>query len=382
MKNGKIILPIMILLIIIILDFVNIHYMDFKNINSVSALKEALSQVSLSGELINISGMTLKTMDSKLYYIEDGVIVTSDNNTINVYPEVNVDFEVEKMKLLQQELSNAGINLIYVNAPVKYSDDNYAWEECGIRSYANQNADVFISRLREEGIDTVDLRESLFTDNDVTLNSFYKGDHHWKIETGFKVAEQISEELENKGYHDMSFSVLDQEDYFIKDTYNDYFLGEQAEKVSSAYIGKDDISVIYPAFDIEYSYTMNGKQWDGTFNDMFDYYSIYEGGYIRYYMYLGANVNDLAIHNNYLNNGKVAILGDSLTNAVAPFLSVEMEEVQVYNPRVILNEGKSIIDELVNSGCDTVIILYSEAVLGGHENMESANAPMFLFDYY
>lgn len=126
---------------------------------------------------------------------------------------------------------------------------------------------------------------------------------------------------------------------------------------------------------------MNGNQWDGSFDDMFDNYSLYDGGYLRYYMYLGTNVNDLTIHNNYLNNGKVAILGDSLTNAVAPFLSVEMEEVQVYNPRVILSEGKSIIDELVNSGCDTVIILYSEAVLGGHENMESANAPMFLFDY-
>ena len=377
MSKGKGFLLIIVALIIFIIDFINVKDFDGGNDNKLEMIKTLTTDISQKNEMVDISGLALKLINSKMFYMNEGIYITEENNTVNVYPETDAKFEIAEMKYLKSVLDERGINLLYVNAPVKYSDDDYIYNEFGVKSYVNNNADKFVDGLNRESISVLDLRGELFDDNETTLNSFYKTDHHWKIETGVLVADRIAKELNDRGY--ISISERDDANAYNIDNYSNSFFGEQGRKVSEKLVGKDDISIIYPDFDTDYTYVYGEDTWDGTFNDMVVDYNKDKHGELAYYTYLGPNVNNLKIINNSLKNGKVAILGDSLTNGVAPFLSLDVEEITVLNPRSIINENKNIVEEILKTDCDTLIVMYSEAAIGAYERGESANWSLFYF---
>ena len=379
MKKMKWLLPALVLITIIMIDVISFIGINKDKIKTYSGLKDSISSIQnieLKDFFVDVTGYSLKTLDSRMYFMNEGIYITTDNNTVNRYAYADLEFETAQMIYLKDILAMYGLNLIYVNAPVKYTDDEYFRKEFGISSYANENADRFVDNLRAEGINVIDLRENLLTDNQKSLDAFYKTDHHWKIETGIEVAKLIRKQI----YGKTDDGMLDNPDNLFVDYYNNAFVGEQGQKVSDKYIGVEDFTVYLPSYDIDYNFVLHGDSWKGCFTNMM--VKANEGNYggnVGYYSYMGPNINDFHLINNDVNDGKVVILGDSLTNAVAPFLSMDVNQVSIFNPREIVGYGENILDKILGTGCDTLVIMYSEGVLGAYDRSEKANWPMFFF---
>lgn len=380
MKNGKIFLTAFLFCFI---GFLSIRSLvSGKEIITVSFedLKDSLNKNTFDESFIGLSGESLKLMGSRMYYMNEGIFVTRDKNVYSRYSEADCNYEINQMVYLSEVAEEKGINLIYVNAPTKYASDDEFYKEFGIRSYANQNADRLVSGLRENGINVVDIREAMTDSGLVNQDVFYKTDHHWTTPMGVWVSSLLLYYLEEYPEYNFTDNILNDPNAFISCSFQKLFLGEQGQKLSDKYLEKDDVFIIYPSFETDYSFSHYNNVSDGTFESMFYDFSPAEGGYIGYYTYLGPNIDSFEIHNNQISNGKISIVGDSLTNAVASFLSMEVEDIEIINPRMVALEERDYLDTILSSECDTLIIMFSEGCLGAHDRDELANKYLFSFN--
>lgn len=380
MKDGKLVLSIFFLMFIFAIGLISIKMNINRLTERPSEYRTILSNIAYSDDFVQISGSTLKGIKSKMYYMSEGIYVTSDENTVNIYPESKCEYELNQMAYLKSQLDPYGINLIYVNVPSKYIDDKYTYNEFGIRSYANKNADTLVEGLKFEGIETLDLRDVFLEKGIEPEKAFYKTEHHWTAETGLTVADILAEELYDYAGFPEYLDVLNNVEYFYYDTLEGAYLGEQGVKLSKAYVEKENITIVSPRFEMDYHFRNGNEVYTGTFDDMLINYSVQTGGQYGYYTYLGPNINDFEISNDYIDNGKVTILGDSMTNVVAPFLSIEIGDVEILNPRQMTKYGVDYIDKILESGCDTLVVMYSQAAIGAHDRGDISNSDMFSFE--
>ena len=75
--------------------------------------------------------------------------------------------------------------------------------------------------------------------------------------------------------------------------------------------------------------------------------------------------------------GKILVLGDSYDHVLVPFLSLGVSEVNVLALRHF--EG-SLRDYIAAGDYDTVLICYTEFMIGAHDDPQSANYRMFTFE--
>lgn len=72
------------------------------------------------------------------------------------------------------------------------------------------------------------------------------------------------------------------------------------------------------------------------------------------------------------------MLADSYGNATEPFLSLGIHEIHTIDRRTDIK--KSLRERILNNQYDTVIICYSQIMIGAHANPNSSNYPMFVLD--
>ena len=89
-----------------------------------------------------------------MYITDNGYIVSSSKKT-------TTDYEVEQTIAFRDFLDANGVYLLYVNEPTKYDDDSLFSKSFGVETYSNRNMDLFLSRIREAGVNAIDLRESI-----------------------------------------------------------------------------------------------------------------------------------------------------------------------------------------------------------------------------
>ena len=165
---------------------------------SVSALEKTIEEkLPMKEGFTNLSGSVMKTAGVRSFYNEEyGINITKDNYIIGVYPETSTDYEFEALKKMDAFCREEGIDLLYVNAPTKYLDDEVTIEEFGRRSFSNANADKLLGSLHSETeIDIMDLREEIRKEGKNISEMFYRTDHHWTSESGFWAAGKIVRRL-------------------------------------------------------------------------------------------------------------------------------------------------------------------------------------------
>jgi hypothetical protein len=96
-----------------------------------------------------------------------------------------VDTLVKRMERLQADAKKYGSQVLYVMTPDKYITGRTEFERGIPYNYANETADTFLTDLKNKGINTLDFRELMKEDGKYTEDSFYKTDHHWKVQTAF-----------------------------------------------------------------------------------------------------------------------------------------------------------------------------------------------------
>lgn len=123
-----------------------------------------INNVTFEDLFMNMSGMFSELIDMNSYYNNIGIYVTEDKYIISPGDKTDTDYEVRMMTELKEYLDEKGISLIYVNQPTKYIDDDIFRELFGKESFSNRNADLFLKRISEAGIDCIDLRDELVKD--------------------------------------------------------------------------------------------------------------------------------------------------------------------------------------------------------------------------
>ena len=360
--------------VILTADVLNGTLTDPNKLRQVSGLSDHLINNSTFEKFfMNINGTFSGVIDMKNYFNNIGIYVTEDRYIMSPSARTSTDYEVENVIALKEYLDKKGIDLIYVNQPTKYLDDESFFDYFGAETYSNRNADLFLKRISEAGVNCIDLRDELKNDGMDVKNMFYRTDHHWTTSTGLWAAGKIAGALNRYSGYDIDLSLYDPEKYTFE-TYKECWVGEQGTKLSEAFTGRDDYTVVTPDFPTSFrSSEFEGERsFDGLVLYRMPEEIMSADAYIshHYFYYL------LPLINNNVDHGKVLMLCDSYAHVCEPFLAVGVSEIV---PKV-LRYTDTKVPEMIESGdYDTVLICYAQFMIGAHDDEDSSNNEMFNF---
>lgn len=269
-----------------------------------------------------------------------------------------VDTLVERMERLSSAGKAAGSKVIYVMTPDKYITGVTEFEKGIPYNYANETADNFLNELEENNIDTIDFRQLMREDNELTTDSFYVTDHHWKIETAFWAFTKFVDVLEEQ----FGLTFPNKEEYTNLDNYNQIvyknsYMGSMGRKEGKLYSTVEDFTFIYPKFDTNfYYYAQSGSielKTEGRFEQSLAFTSllsgdgdIYDATNDKYFTYMNGNPGFVEINNfNEPEGPKVLFIKDSLMVPVASFFALGCSKVYMIDPRYYSGNIEEVIED-------------------------------------
>lgn len=316
-------------------------------------------------DFVELNAKFNKIIGNKLISGSDEVIVMADGNLTYKSYSHDMTKSAENLTEFSEFVSENGGSLLYVQAPSKVDPDNN-YLPGGMTDYDNIAADDLLSSLKENGVNTLDLRDSMKQQGMNFTDSFYKTDHHWKTSTGLWATNQIARSLSPCGipYNE---KLLDINNYNQK-TYKNIMLGSLGKKVSLAYADPEDFTLITPKFETDFSVNYyNSVTREGSFTDAFidmsvfneiDYYNI-----SVYSSYMYGNAPIVNIENKKADNDKrILFIGDSFDHTVVPFLATQVRYVDVIDLRYFDGGVKSLIKQ---TNPDAVVVMYYPTTLIG-----------------
>lgn len=350
-------------------------------VTSSQVSMDFLNNLYSKNQLCEFNGSMAKKLSFIDFYKNTGGIRLSNGYVAGVYEQTSTDYEIQQMSELKKFCDSEGVKLLYVNEPTKYIDDTVIEEQLGLKSYINQNTDLFLSRLNDIGVNYIDLRDNIRAEGKDSFSMFFRTDHHWTPESGKWAAKIIAEELNNDYGYKIDTAIYDDSNYTFTE-YKDAWLGEQGKLLSEAYVGLDDYTCIEPKFNTDY--TINGVL-NGTFSETMIDKDNYLTGDLEtiyacpswHYSYMRSGINTSVIKNNLVEEGKILVLGDSYEQVTSPFLSLAVNEVQTL---VLRDYYGSLQEYIKQNDIDTVIVAYASFMIGAHDTPGNANYDMFNFE--
>ena len=337
--------------------------------------KDVLLNILQQENLINLHGFMAKKLNMHSLYNNWNIYIADNCYIVSAYPYTSTDYEFNQIISLKNFLDKRNIKFLYVNEPTKYVVDKFISDSFGVKSYTNNNADRFLKRIKVAGVATVDLREKLQEDGLNAFDLFYRTDHHWTTRGGLWATKKISEGLNQYCGYQINTSMFDENHFSIK-KWEKCWLGEQGRKVGETYVGLDNYEEIKPNFKTDYFFKTSKNLVKGNFNNFIDEdvyntkNSVYQNKSWHY------SYRQIACINNIITYGKILVLGDSSEQVVIPFLSLGVHELDCLIMRDCPNSF-NLRKFIVDNKYDTVIIAYTQHMIGAHDNPESANYKMF-----
>ena len=239
----------------------------------------------------------------------------------------------------KQYLEERGSKVLYVQSPYKLSKYD-SQLPAGIADYSNDNMDRFLAYIKENGIDAIDLRQTLWEDGIDSYEYFFKTDHHWTPEAGFYAFTKIAEYAEGVLDVVIDEQVTNIDNYFIEN-YEDWHLGSNGQRTGIRYGGIDDFTLITPNFDTNITNLLTGES--GTYEDVLIERVVLEEESRAVYDICYGNSMSGYFHNQNASNDKTVVLvSDSMGKVVAPFVILAFENV--YTTGYDFNQAK--MDEI------------------------------------
>lgn len=370
----KLITSILIVLIIFGLSITNL----INNYKPIIDTVEDQKDISISNRIKNIDASIKDNTYGKYTFIDfygylqklmgkneesNFEVVKDDNGTLHYTffgDKANPVYElVKRTEELKNGLKDESVKFAYIMPPDKYYK-GYTSLPYGIPyNYANETADSFLDLLKQNNIDTIDLRENLAESGIEPKDLFFRTDHHWKTETAFWEFGQLAKTLKNKygaNIEDIDFYTNKNNYNFI--TYKDSYVGSMGRKTGIPYSGVDDFTLIYPKFNTDYTYySKTGEQetnLKGRFEEALITISPFrtnKGVYAlegdKYSSYLFGNQGIVHVVNKKVPNGpKILFVKDSYTVALAAFLSTVCSDIYMVDPRYYTGSIPEYIDSV------------------------------------
>ena len=340
-----------------------------------------VENMPVKDDLVDVNGAMARRLGMRGYYNDEGLLMTKKGYVVGRYPQTSTDYEYEEMCSLYSFCKGRGVNLLYVNLPIKYIDDDEIFKEFGEQTFINQNADELMKRIREAGIPTVDLRDHIREEGIESYSLFYRTDHHWTVPAGLWASGIIAEGLNDYCGYDIDLSIYDENNYEFTE-YDDCWLGEQGRKLGAAYTGLEDFTEVKPLFDTSFTfYDWDGSGYEDDFSHFIDetVYSddldVYDA---RSWHYSYSNIKAT---NNNEGYGKLLLLCDSYMAVGRCFLNLGIHDIDSICLREYKEEGYDFTSVIEEGGYDTVVIAYAEFVIGAHDDTDNSNYGMFDFGF-
>ena len=258
-----------------------------------------------------------------------------------------------------------GAPFLYIQAPSKLCSVD---DQLPIENMTNNNAEAswLLRRLKEDGVDYLDLRETLHADGLDHYDCFYVTDHHWTMETGLWAARAMAEELNERYDLGMDVDILDPAGYTTR-TWEDAFLGSQGRKVTLSFASPEDFTMLLPTFETSLRLTVPpwGTEAAGDFDILYDEDGIVSDDYYRSNSYGAVMMGDCPyVKVENLNNPDgpvVAVLRESFAIAPGPYLSLAAGELHLLDARYYTGSIKErlfeiqpdVVVSLLNVQCHT-----------------------------
>ena len=273
------------------------------------------------------NGNIIRLLNNHLYEYE--------NERSEEYYKNIICYEVD----LEHFTESLGIPFIYIQPPVKICEFDKKLP-LGIKDYRNENLSLHLKLLENEGIDILDLRDTLHEQGLDHYSMFYKTDHHWNIEAGLWAANQISEVISEDFGIELQTDLLQIENY--KDlTFEDKFLGSHGRTITRAYADPESFSILIPKFDTDFRVESPDYNLDltGSLEE-----TMINWGQLNKYLesdtenlyaaLLYGNRPIMKITNHNKPDGlKVVMIRDSFSLAVAPYLANVLGELHLIDMR-------------------------------------------------
>lgn len=239
--------------------------------------------------------------------------------------------------LFSRQLREMGIDFVYVQAPYKVDLDGSVLP-AGLTDFNNATADALLSALDANGVKTRDLRPEMSASAEEVGKYFYRTDHHWNADGGFRAYQLIMDE-----FHRMDPSIESRyadEQYWERHEKEDWFLGSRGKRTGVLYAGADPLIWYTPNFQTEMSCLIPHRNWvfKGDFSD-----AVIRNEYIAekdyyeknaYCVYIGGDYPIVKHLNPDAPNQKhILLIKDSYMLPVQSFLSTEFTEITVIDPR-------------------------------------------------
>ena len=367
-KTVTIIIFIVLILILAVSNF-NIFWDAFQKYNNdeytLSEMKDAISttyvtEIKQKDDFINLNGLfarlTGKRTCNNVYRLNNGML-----SSISVaYDTIH---NAQRVEELAKQLKNASIDYVYVQLPAKM-DINNQLLPYGITSEVNNNANQVVNYLKSNGVNVIDLRDTMADTPDHISEYFYKTDHHWTPVGAFKAFQEISLYLQ-KLYPDEEIDGYCQniDNWDVRRKEN-WFLGSWGKRTGTLYAGSDDLVWLMPRFETEMSssFVYEDEFFYGTFSDA-NIRSLYIDNkdyfrYNAYCVYMGGDY-PLVKHRNAKATSelKILIVKDSFALPLEAFMSTVFKEVDVVDLRYY--KAGSLDEYILDSKPDIVLMCYS-----------------------
>lgn len=290
-----------------------------------------------------------------VYKLSDGSLTF-----INPEPAGNLSDRADAYLKFQDALEEKGIPLLYLQAPQKIGGEGAPTLPPGVTDYGNENADRFLSLITAGGGSALDLREVLAQDGQPWTSYFFTTDHHWKPETALLCVQNLVEYLNETYGMELDPSQTDPARYTAT-VYEDIFLGSQGKRTGALYAGMDDLTVLIPDFETDFTYTIQVQEHEGSFEESLLFLEQLEetDPFLSnpYTVYSGGDYSFSRIINHLNPDGpKIMILRDSFGCAFTPFLAMHCSDLSIVDLRYFYAYFPTYINWLQP---DLVIMLYT-----------------------
>lgn len=388
MKINKYIITTFIFLLIIFgIGLVNVwknrnELMDaLQGDNLINDVNQIYAEnMAFSDEFIDMWSQTQTLTNTQLLDdAEYGVIIKDSNGNLH-FPADDVDISnfAQNTVKFANILKNRNTPFVYIQAPNK-DLKGYTDKIVSEYNFSNKNADEFLNVLKENNVDTLDLREMVIKENLDRSSLFYKTDHHWTTPTAFWAYTKIVSYL-NSEYN----LNIDKNNFYTNlnnyktQTITECYLGSLGRRVGEAVSGLDDYTFIEPNFETNYN-IYNGlistedTIFSGDFRTSIVKENILTNEDVtsnKHATYFEWDYGNLIIKNTLIDNDlKVLMVKDSYAIPVAAFLSTCISELHMVDLREV--PPVNLTQYIDKYNFDAVLIMY---------NTEVFNNTMFTFN--
>lgn len=306
------------------------------------AVEDEISESMLAKDaFIEIYGGTQLLLDKQEFnnfaFVKDDDGFLYYGTTYNTL-DTEVETYAKRVRRMSEYVEEEGKKFLFVMPLDKNISEFVSSDSVLPISDVNPTMDLFLWRLNQNMVNTLDLRSSLLETGLSHEELFFKTDHHWTTLAAFYAAVDIVEEFEVLWGDDLDSDNL----YMNIESYEleileESVLGSMGKDVGILYSEEyDDMQLLTPNFETDYSYTYYNSSGEeilrtGTFEEALMFTEYLDGSFENTEgVYLNtANRVDVIINNLNTDGPKLLVLRDSYFSPVAAFLSPLFSEIHM-----------------------------------------------------